>query len=299
MPMTKAEQKRRAKIRRIKKLLVISIALVMTVASICVIYTAGRLIVDTGANVSQYESLQSGNTDATFLGQNPRPSNQQNSSAASPTDYMGLPLDSPRRDFLETEEIPMILQNPELPTGCEATAVTMLLQAYGYSVDKLELADSLPRAEILTIEDRKYITHPEEGFVGNPRSSGYGVFSPAIAETAQLFIDRENGTDRAIALKGKTEEDILYLIDEGFPVCIWATMENQEVAYRTFWYILRDGKPTEELFTWPGNEHCLVLVGYTEQTVSVMDPLEGMVTYPRDDFFRHYEDVGSYALVIV
>ena len=41
-----------------------------------------------------------------------------------------------------------ILQNPELPTGCEVTALTAALNYLGYPVDKLTMADQyLTRAE--------------------------------------------------------------------------------------------------------------------------------------------------------
>ena len=34
-----------------------------------------------------------------------------------------------------------VLQNPELPTGCEITALTIVLNYLGYDVDKLTMAD--------------------------------------------------------------------------------------------------------------------------------------------------------------
>ena len=44
--------------------------------------------------------------------------------------------------------VPSILQNPELPTGCEVTALAEVLQFWGFDVCKTELADEwLPRSE--------------------------------------------------------------------------------------------------------------------------------------------------------
>ena len=37
--------------------------------------------------------------------------------------------------------VPNILQNPELPTGCESVALTMLLHYWGYDTLKTEIAD--------------------------------------------------------------------------------------------------------------------------------------------------------------
>ncbi|MBQ7784498.1 MAG: C39 family peptidase, partial [Oscillospiraceae bacterium] len=47
--------------------------------------------------------------------------------------------------YIPTE---MIMQNPELPTGCEITSLTMLLRHIGYDADKLDMADNyLPKGE--------------------------------------------------------------------------------------------------------------------------------------------------------
>ena len=54
---------------------------------------------------------------------------------------------------------PIINQMPELPTGCEITAMTMALNYYGYQADKVEMATQylpvLYEAEIYTGEDGK------------------------------------------------------------------------------------------------------------------------------------------------
>ena len=45
----------------------------------------------------------------------------------------------------QIEDFGLILQMPELPTGCEITALTMMLNYYGYTVDKTVMAsDYLP-----------------------------------------------------------------------------------------------------------------------------------------------------------
>ena len=38
-------------------------------------------------------------------------------------------------------EVDPILQLPELPTGCEITTLAMLLDAVGFQVDKVQLAE--------------------------------------------------------------------------------------------------------------------------------------------------------------
>ena len=196
-------------------------------------------------------------------------------------------------------EVVSILQNPELPTGCEVTAATMLLNAYGYDVEKTELADALEKDSIETVDDKDYAVHPEVAFIGNPiYSSSFGVFPHPVAKAMQKFIDEQGGEHVATPLYGLTEEEILAYCDAGIPLCIWSSMNNTEIKYIGGWHIIADGEYTEEYFYWPANEHCLVLTDYDSENVYVCDPLKGECSYPRESFFRHYEQVGCYALVM-
>lgn len=64
------------------------------------------------------------------------------------------------------EDFPVILQMPELPTGCEITALTMVLNYYGFAVDKTVMAaEYLPTAGMglyYGADGRLYGTDPEE-----------------------------------------------------------------------------------------------------------------------------------------
>ncbi|MDN4847552.1 C39 family peptidase [Ligilactobacillus salivarius] len=65
----------------------------------------------------------------------------------------------------------VIGQNPELPTGCEITAVTMMLRYTGANVNKIQLANEMPRSN-----------NGDYGFVGNPFSvTGWWVFPTGVA----------------------------------------------------------------------------------------------------------------------
>jgi len=52
--------------------------------------------------------------------------------------------------------VPLIAQRPELPNGCEITAVTMMMQYAGAKVDKMEMAREMPRS-----------SNPNYGYIGN------------------------------------------------------------------------------------------------------------------------------------
>ena len=243
----------------------------------------------------------------TFLGSKPLPAGggvsqgtassvgtQAPSSGNSRTDAAsaahGRPLDNAR----------LILQNPELPTGCEATAAAMLLRAHGYDVDKETMARTLPTGKFTSREGRLYGPHPNEAFPGNPfTKAGYGVFAAPVRRAMESIIAGAGGSHTVTDLTGAAEEAILAYIDKGQPVCIWATMGLMPVAYRSSWYIQREnGAYTDERFTWPDNEHCMVLIGYTDTAVTVLDPLKGELSYDRRLFFRRHKDVGGFALVL-
>ena len=67
------------------------------------------------------------------------------------------------------EGVPMLFQDPELPTGCEVTALAMVLQYYGFDTDKCELSDVyLPKGAVGE-------TDFHYAFVGEPREQhSYG-----------------------------------------------------------------------------------------------------------------------------
>lgn len=63
-------------------------------------------------------------------------------------------------------DAPAICQRPNLPTGCEMTAVTMMLQYAGVNISKEQVANETPKSN-----------NPYTGFMGNPYSNyGYGLW---------------------------------------------------------------------------------------------------------------------------
>ena len=79
------------------------------------------------------------------------------------------------------ENFSVINQNPELPTGCEVTSLTMVLNYYGYEVTNTELASNYLNTGSLR-------SNPYVNFVGSPfSSSSYGCYSPVIVDCATSF----------------------------------------------------------------------------------------------------------------
>jgi uncharacterized protein YvpB len=102
-------------------------------------------------------------------------------------------------------EVPLIMQLPELPTGCEATATAMLLQYAGSTLTKLDVAIRMP-----------YSNNPSEGFVGSPfMESGFTIYPQALMQ----LVHTQLGS--AINLTGATFIDLQDSLQAGKPVCCW------------------------------------------------------------------------------
>ena len=72
----------------------------------------------------------------------------------------------------------IVYQSPELPTGCEITAATMLLNYYGFDVEKTTMAKKyLPLTSYSTYYKNgvKYGADMYNNFVGDPASASSGV----------------------------------------------------------------------------------------------------------------------------
>lgn len=195
------------------------------------------------------------------------------------------------------DNIPVIPQNPAYPTGCESVSAVMALRHAGEEITVDEFIDGyLPQADSTLIkkDGRYYGADPYEVFVGDPRTkSSYGCMSPVIKRA----IDTYFGTDtRTLDTGGKSLEMLCeQYVAAGLPVLTWVTIAMREVEYHTSWYL-----PNGERFTWPGNEHCMVLVGYDAEKYYFNDPYLGLrVAYDRTLAEDRYYAMGCQSLVIL
>lgn len=59
------------------------------------------------------------------------------------------------------------------------------------------------------------------------------------------------------------------------------------------WYT-QDGTYVE----WSTNDHGAVLIGYTEDTVTIADPISGEIVYDREDFEAVFLSRGSKCVIL-
>jgi len=189
--------------------------------------------------------------------------------------------------------VPVIGQYPVLPTGCEATALTMLLQWAGVHVTKEAVADTLVKEPLpYDHEGTRVGGHPNRAFVGDPYTEeSFGVFHRPIAATLEAFLPGQ-----AADHTGLSFEELLALIDSGRPVVVWATIDLREPQWVDRW---ADHLDPATSIDWQSPEHCMILTGYTATAVIVNDPHTGQTEqYPRELFRMRWEQLGRQAVTI-
>ena len=201
-------------------------------------------------------------------------------------------------------EVDPILQLPELPTGCEITTLAMLLDAVGFQVDKVQLAEGY-----LTCKSEGEATF-QQAFIGSPYdSAGYGCYAPVIVDTARKYLAAQNSGRIVKDLTGAKFEDLLREVASNHPVAIWASIDLvdiQEVyAYTIYNYTETnsDGStstPKNLDVYWLENEHVYLLKGYDldRNVVIVNDSLNGEMEYDMNRFKECYEQCYKQAVII-
>lgn len=188
-------------------------------------------------------------------------------------------------------EVECILQYPELPTGCEITSLTMLLQYYGFDVDKETMVDDyLP----CSFDSEKYTL--DDAYIGSPYdSNGYGCYASVLEKTANDYLKDEKSELKAMDVTGSSQEEILTYISSGYPVVMWETVWLSP-GEETYGWTTEDGREV----VWNNMEHCVLLRGYDlENNIAyVCDPERGDVEYELDRYFDIYDSMHQRALII-
>ena len=204
------------------------------------------------------------------------------------------PIDVENIDVQKKIDVPLICQYPELPTGCESVAATMVLQYYGTDVTSEEFAGSWLDCDenFYYSGDDLYGPDPDEVFAGNPFTySSYGCFASPIVNA----VNNNSTNCKAYKITDRSVKELCdEFIDNNTPVLIWATMNMSAPEEGNSWY-LEDGSS----FTWSSGEHCLVLVGYSDDCYILNDPMTGnTVAYKKRTIEKRFAEMGRQAVYI-
>ncbi len=188
-------------------------------------------------------------------------------------------------------DAPIVKQLPELPSGCEITSLTMLLQFAGVKKGKMELVPEMKKDPTPIVYKGNAIKswgNPNVGFVGeiSAKGKGFGVFHGPIMELLQSYVPS------AVDLTGSAYEVLENQLATGVPLVVWTTinfaMPDSWVEWDT-----ADGKIVTTFM-----EHAVLLVGYDDVNVYVNDPLSGKKNMPieKNRFIQVWEVMGKQAL---
>ena len=180
-----------------------------------------------------------------------------------------------------------------MPNGCEVTSLAMILSRYIPNISPGEIVDKnyLPRADLPVLYNGVYIGYdPTYYYIGNPEGMGYGIFAPGLTTAAQNTIDAYKLGKTAANISGCSEKELFDYVSADYPVIVWCTMNLREVNWdRFYWHF-----PTGKIYRYPANEHCCVLVDYTDSTVRLYDPTNGITDCDRSMFLKSWNELGPY-----
>ena len=189
--------------------------------------------------------------------------------------------------FMETENI---LQEPELPTGCESVSLAMALNALGYHVGKTEIADYY----------LSYGSRMDEiayAFVGDPYSySGPGIYPPGLAAAANSYLWSHSAWCDAYDMTGTAFQDLLTYVASGCPVLCWITADYEHPRMSGYY-----SEYYGSTYRWYWNEHCAMLAGYDlgSGLVALHDPIYGEIWLNMEAVEGIYDAAGRMAVVIM
>lgn len=214
---------------------------------------------------------------------------QQNSSAA---------VSKASRDSSLIQNFDIIYQEPELPTGCEITAMTMALNYSGCPADKYTMATKYLPCTSELIEYGKdgnmYGPSPEEYFIGDPTSAyGYVCGTTPIVTAANNYLKNINSKLKATDITGSTAKELYELVDMGYPIVVWVTIDMVERSNIEVW-TATDGKQ----YDWCMDDHAAVLIGYSSNTVTIADPLAGFVEYSKESFEAVFKSRNNKCIIL-
>lgn len=193
-----------------------------------------------------------------------------------------------------------IMQNPELPNGCEITSLAIVLNYLGYSVDKCILSDDyLPKVDFRDVNNKRVCGDPDQVYCGNPRykSGGYYCFAQPLVIAGNKYLTEVGSKYRVTDITGSNEKQIISHLNEGRPVVAFTTLSmGDPITYEPSKWIMNDNGDVHIPYI---NLHCIVLYGYDDQFIYIADPLKGKIQCKRTSFFDSYYKMGSRAVVIM
>lgn len=202
------------------------------------------------------------------------------------------------------EDVPVLCQWDDFPSGCECISTVMLLQYYGYDISPNDFIDQyVPTGFFVENADGSF-SGPDTSsvFIGSPYSEeSLGCYPPVMAYAAGQVL---SGGNRAADTTGTTLDSMIRnFIVYNKPVLIWSTMYMWEPFVTYEWTVdgAADYSPYQDgdICRWFANEHCLVLTGYDKDYYYFNDPnYTYPVRYEKEILEQRFQEIGSASMAI-
>ena len=98
---------------------------------------------------------------------------------------------------------------------------------------------------------------------------------------------------QAVDMTGAAPEELYALVSQDTPVLVWVTIGMEDRRETQGWYT-----ETGDYVDWSTNDHGAVLIGYTETTVTIGDPISGQVEYDRQQFESVFASRGNQCVIL-
>lgn len=181
----------------------------------------------------------------------------------------------------------------EFPTGkygSEIACAVLLLNYLGFDATEETLLPHMPIMEKPN-EDGTWTT-PYNRYLGVPGESRYGAWHMVVVDTIKSYFSENNINEyKAIYYNyGGNIADIQSIIDNNFPLIIWATKD------------MKAGNPTETIvvddileFDWVTDTQCFLVIGYDTEAENLIlfDPYNEnqIVEYSYDNVLLSAKDL--------
>lgn len=188
-----------------------------------------------------------------------------------------------------------LLQMPELPNGCEITALTSLLNTLGINVDKVTLSnDYLIKVLFYSKGGKTYGGYPENEYAGDPSHyTGWYVYENPIRYAGNKFLEEKGANLEVKAIEKLSETTIDALLEDGKAIALWATIDYEKAHYAGGWYL-----STGAYYKAISNVHCVVVYGYDKDSYYIMNPLKGYEVVEKERLLEAAEELGNRAIYI-
>lgn len=205
---------------------------------------------------------------------------------------------SSMKQELEFAPVELVLQNPELPNGCEVTSLAMLLSAAGFPVDHVELYEKcLPTESFTYSKNQRFGPSPEECYIGDAsnRTGGWYCFEGPLITAGNDWIRQNDGSTSMQLVSGMTRDDLEQYAQDKNPVIVWVTIGYAQPRYADYFSWIQ---PNGEQYIPYDNLHCVVLTGEENGQYRIADPIYGWQTVPKDVFWNSFDSMGRRAVTI-